>query len=113
MFLFHDHLCHPNHKSVLNNKDYNQYDNKGEAEQRGVHQAVDISLDYRLIWKYVKRQFMIRHPAASAQFKGVLPLTLSDAGDINAPNMNPGCFGMSMSTTTSRTDREDFVVGQK
>ena len=30
--LFHSHFRHPNHKQVLNNKDRNKDDDKGEAE---------------------------------------------------------------------------------
>jgi len=48
--LLHLHRCQSNHKEVLNNKDHNKNDNKGEAEDGCVHLAVGISPDYRLIW---------------------------------------------------------------
>lgn len=56
VLFFHSHLRHPNHKQVLNNKDHNKDDDKGEADDR-VHLAVGISPDYRLIRKFVKGQF--------------------------------------------------------
>ena len=71
--------------------------------------AVDISLDYRHFGGYVKGQFRFVQPRAQVTF---WPLTLFLPGDITAPNMNPACIGMSMSTTTSRNDREVFVVGR-
>ena len=53
VLFLHSHLCHPNHKQVLNNKDRKKDDNKGEAEDR-VHLAVGISPDYRQKQKSVK-----------------------------------------------------------
>ena len=113
MILSHRHLCHPNRKLVLNNKDYDQYDNKGEGEQGCKHFGVEISLDYRPINQFVKRQFPCNPALRWASLPDNLVLTRWDAGDITAANMNPGRFGMTMSTTTSRNDREVFVVGQK
>lgn len=54
--LFHSHRCQSNHKQVLNNKDHNKDDDKGEAKN-AVHLALGISPDYRLFRKSVKGQF--------------------------------------------------------
>ena len=72
--------------------------------------AVDISFDYRHFAGYVKGQFTFAQQRSKVAF---WPLTLFLPGDITAPNMNPACIGMSMSTTTSRNGREVFVVGPK
>ena len=75
--------------------------------------GVDISLDYRHFGGYVKGQFAFSNWRPPPTPHGIWALTLLFPGDITAPNMNPVCIGMSMSTTTSRNGREVFVVGPK
>jgi len=48
--LLRSHLCHPNHKLILNNKDRKD-DYKDETEQICIHRVIKISLDYMLFRK--------------------------------------------------------------
>ena len=56
MLFLHSHRCHPNRNQVLNNKDHNNDDNKGEAEDR-THLGLRYFADYRQIRKLVKSEF--------------------------------------------------------
>jgi len=48
--LLRSHLCHPNHKLILKNKDRKD-DYNNEAEQICIHKLCKISLDYMLFRK--------------------------------------------------------------